>query len=132
MFSRFTHIVTRTFPASSVQLFSRVLWTVACQASLSITNSGDLLKLLSIELVMISCHLILCPPLLLQQSISPRIKIISSESKLRIRWPKYRSFSFSISTSNEYSGLISFRNDWLGLHAVQGTLKSLLQHRSSK
>ena len=107
-------------------------WTAACQASLSITNSGTLLKLTSIESVMPSNHLILCRPLLLWPSIFPSIRVFSNESILCIRWPKYWSFSFSISPSNEYSGLISFRRDWLGLLAVQGTLKSLLQHHSSK
>ena len=121
---------------SSVQLLSRVQlfvtpWTAACQASLSITNSWSLLKLMSIESVMPSNHLILCHPLLLP-SIFPRIRVFSSESVLHIRWPKYWSFSFSISPSNEYSGLISFRMDWVDLLAVQGTLKSLLQHHSSK
>ena len=106
-------------------------WTAECQASLSITNSWSLLKLMSIESVMPSNHLILCHPLLLP-SIFPRIRVFSSESVLHIRWPKYWSFSFSISPSNEYSGLISFRMDWVDLLAVQGTLKSLLQHHSSK
>ena len=106
-------------------------WTAACQASLSISNSQSLLKLTSIELVMPSNHLILCP-LLLRLSIFPSIKVFSNESVLSIRWPNYRSFSFSISPSNEYSGLISFRMDWLDLLAVQGTLKSLLQHHNSK
>ena len=99
---------------------------------LSITNSQSLLKLTSIEWVMPSNHLILCRPLLLLPSIFPSIRVFSSESVLRIRWPKYWSFSFSTSPSNEYSGLISFRRDWLDLLAVQGTLKSLLQHHSSK
>ena len=106
-------------------------WTVACQASLSITNSGSLLKLMSIESVMPSNHLILCRPLLLLPSIFPSIRVFSNESVLCIRWPKYWSFSFSISPSNEHPGLISFRIDWLDLLAVQGTLKSLLQHHSS-
>ena len=101
------------------------------EASLSITNSRNLLKLMSIELVMPSNHLILCRPLLLP-SIFPSIMVFSNESAFCIRWPKYWSFSFSISPSNEYSGLISFRMDWLGLLAVQGTLKSLLQHHTSK
>ena len=100
--------------------------------SLSITNSESLLKLMSIESVMPSNHLILCHPLLLPSSSFPNIKVFSSESLLRIRWPKFLSFSFSISPSNEYSGLISFRMDWLDLLAVQGTLQSLLQHRTSK
>ena len=107
-------------------------WTAACQASLSITNSWSLLKLMSIELVMPSNHLILCHPLLLLTSIFSSIRVFSIESALHIRWPKYWSFSFSISPSNEYSGLISFRIDWLDLLAVQGALKSLLQHYSSK
>ena len=122
---------------SSVQLLSRIRlfvtpWTAACQASLSITNSRSLLKLMSIELVMPSNHLILCHPLLLPPSFCPNIKVFSSESVLHIRWPKYWNFSFSISPSNEYSGLISFRMDWLDLLTVQGTLESLLQHYSSK
>ena len=107
-------------------------WTVAFQASLSFTISRNLLKLMSIEWMMPSNHLILCHSLLLLPSIFPSIRIFSSESALHIRWPKYWSFSFSISPSNEYSGLISFRMDWLDLLAVQGTLKSLLQHHSSK
>ena len=107
-------------------------WTAALQASLSITNSWSLLKLMSIELVMPSNHLILCCPLLLLSSIFPSIRVLSSESVLRIRWSKYWSFSFSISPSNEYSGLIFFRMDWLDLLAVQGTLKSLIQHHSSE
>ena len=122
---------------SSVQSLSRVQlfatpWTAAHQASLSITNSQNLLKLMSIELVMPSSHLILCHPLLLLPSIFPSNRVFSNESALCIRWPKSWSFSFSISPSNEYSGLISFRMDWLDLLAVQGTLKSLLQHHSSK
>ena len=115
---------------SCVQLFATP-WTAAHQASLFITNSQSVLKLIFIESVMLSNHLILYHPLLLPPSIFPSIRVFSSES-LWIRWPKYWSFSFSISPSNEYSGLISFRMDWLGLLAVQGTLKSLLQHRSSK
>ena len=107
-------------------------WTAACQASMSITNSRSLLKLMSIESVMPSNHLILCRPLLLLPSVFPNIRVFSNESVLRIRWPRYRSFSFSISSANEYSGLISFRMDWLDLLAVQRTLKSLLQHHSSK
>ena len=107
-------------------------WTAACQASPSITNSQSLLKLMSIESVMPSNHLILCCSYLLLPSIFPSITVFSNESVLHIRWPKYWSFSFSISPSNEYSGLISFRMDWLDLHAIQGTLKSLLQHHSSK
>ena len=120
---------------SSVQLLSRVWlfatpWAAACQASLSITNSQSLLKLMSIESVMPSNHLILCRPLLLP--VFPSIRVFSNKSVLPIRWPKYWSFSISISPSNVYSGLISFRMDWLDLLAVQGTLKSLLQHHSSK
>ena len=103
-----------------------------CQASLSITNSCGLLKLMSIELVMPSSHLMFCRPLLLMPSIFPNIRVISNESALHIRWPKYWSFSFSISPSNEYSGLISSRMNWLDLLAIQGTLKSLLQHHSLK
>ena len=99
-------------------------WTAACQASLSITNSQSLLKLMSIQSVIPANHLILCHPLLLLPSIFPSIRVFSSESVLHIKWPKYWSFSFSISTSNEYSGLISFRIDWFDLLAVQGTLKS--------
>ena len=106
--------------------------TAALQAFLSITNSQSLLKLMSIELVMPSNHFILYRPLLLLSSIFPSIRVFSNESVLRIRWPKYWSFSFSISPSNEYSGLISFRIDWFDLLAVQGTLNSLLQHHSSK
>ena len=116
---------------SHVRLFATP-WTAACQASLSITNSWSLLKLMSIKSVMPSNHLILCHPLLLPPSIFPSIRIFSDESVLHIRWPKYWSFSFSISPSNEYSGMISFRTDWLDLLAVQGILKSLLQHHSSK
>ena len=116
---------------SHVQLFG-TLWTAARQASLSITNSQSLLKLMSITLVMSSNHVILCHSLLLPLSIFPSIRVFSNESVLPIRWPKYWSFSFSISPSNEYSELISFRMDWLDLLAVQGTLKSLLQHHSSK
>ena len=107
-------------------------WTAVRQASLSITNSQSLLKLMSIESVMPSNHLILCHPLLLLPSIFPSIRVFSNESALRIRWPKYWSFSFSISPSKEYSGLISFRIDWFHLLTVQGTLKSLLQYHSSK
>ena len=122
---------------SSVQSFSRVQvfvtpWTSAHKDSLSITHSQSLFRLMSIELVMPSNHLILCRPLLLPPSIFPSIRVFSNESVLHIRWPKYWSFSFSIIPSNEYSGLISFRMDWLDLLAVQGTLKSLLQHYSSK
>ena len=126
-----------TRPFSSVQSLSHVRlfvtpWTTACQASLSITNSQSLTKLMSIETVMPSNHLILCCPLLSLPSIFPSISVFSNESALRIRWPNYWSFSFNISSSNELSGLISFRMDWLELLAVQGTLKSLLQHHSSK
>ena len=122
---------------SSVQSLSRVWlfvtpWTAAPQASLSITNSWSLLKLMSIESVMPSNHLIFCCPLLLLPSIFPSIRPYSNESVLRIRWPEYWSFSFNISLSNEHSGLISFRMDWLDLLAVQGTFKSLFQHHSSK
>ena len=116
---------------SHVQIFVTP-WTAARQASLSITNSRSLLKLMSIESVMPSNHLILCHPLLLLPLIFPSIRVFSNESVLPIRWPKYCSFSFNISSSNEYSGLISFRMDWLDLLAVQGTLKSLLQHHGSK
>jgi len=122
---------------SSVQSLSCVRfflipWTAALHTSLSITNSWSLLKLMSIELVMPSNHLTLCHPLLLPPSIFPSIRVFPNESVLHIRWPKYWSFSFSISPSNEYSGLISFRMDGLDLLAVQGTLKSLFQHHSSK
>ena len=116
---------------SHVQLFETP-WTAVHQASLSITNSWSLLKLMSIESVMPSSHLILCHPLLLPPSIFPTIRIFSNKSVLRIRWPEDWSFTFSISPSNEYSRLISFRTDWLYLLAVQGTLKSLLQQHSSK
>ena len=121
----------------SVQSLSRVwlfvtAWTAARQASLSITYSRSWLKLMSIESVMPSNHLILCHPLLLLPAIFPSIRVFSNESILCIRWPKYWSFSFSVSPFNEYSGLISFRMDWLALLAVQRTLKSLLQHHSSK
>ena len=120
---------------SSVQSLSRIWlfvtpWTAAHQASLSITSFQSLLKLMSIELVMPSNYLILCHPLLLQPSIFPSTRVFSNESVLLIRWPKYWSFSFNISPSNEHPGLISFRMDWLDLLAVQGTLKSLLQHHS--
>ena len=122
---------------SSVQSLSRVRlfgtpWIAARQASLSITNSQSLLKLMPNKLVMPSNHLILCHPLLLLPSIFPSIRVFSNESTLRMRWPNYWSFSFSISPSNEHPGLISFRMYWLDLLAVQGTLKSLLQHHSSK
>ena len=125
------------FVLNSVHSLSCVLifatpWTAASQASLSITNAWSLLKLMSIESVMPSNHRILCHPLLLQPSIFPSIRVFSNESVLRIRWPKYLTFSFKISPSNEYWGLISFRMDWLDLIAVQETFKSLLQHYSSK
>ena len=108
------------------------LWTPACQASLSITNLWSLLKFMSMASVMPSNHLILCRPLLLPPSIFPSIRVFSNELVLHIRWPKYWNFSFSTSPSNDYSGLISFRIDWFDLLAVQGTLKSLLQHHSSE
>ena len=122
---------------SSVQLLSRVQlvvtpWTAACQASLSITNSRSLPKLMSIKSVMPSNHLILCHPLLFLPSIFPSIRVFSNKSALHIRWPNYWSFSFNISPSNEHSGPMTFKMDWLDLLAVQGTLKSLLQHHSSK
>ena len=122
---------------SSVQSFSRVWlfatpWITARQSSLSITNSWSSLRFTSIELVMLSSHLILCRPLLLLPPIPPSIKVFFNEPTLRMRWPKYWSFNFSIIPSKEISGLISFRMDWLDLLAVQGTLKSLLQHHSSK
>ena len=116
-------------PLSHVQHFV-TSWSAAFQASLSFTISWSLLKLMSIELVMPSNHFVLCCPLLLLPSVFPRIRVFSNESALCIRWPKY--WSFSISPSNEYSGLISFRIDWFDFHAVQGTLKSILQHPSSK
>ena len=107
-------------------------WNAACQSSLSTTNSGSLLKVMSIESMRPSNYVILCSPLLLLPSIFPSIRVFSSESVLHIRWPKYWNFTFSMSPSNEYSGVISFRMDWLDLLAVQGTPKSLLQHHSSK
>ena len=116
---------------SHVRLFVTP-WTQACQASLSITNSQSLLNFMSIESVIPSNHLILCCPLLLPPSIFRSVRVFSNESALRMRWPKYWSFSFNISASNEPPGLVSFRMDWLGLLAVQGTLRSLLQHHSSK
>ena len=116
---------------SCVRLFV-IPWMAARQASLSIINSQSMLKLMSIVLVMPSNHLILCHPLLLLPSIFPSIRVFSNESVIHIRWPKYWSFTFNITPSDEYSGLIFFRIDWLGLLAVQGTLKSLLQHHSSK
>ena len=132
-----SHEVCKRSTISSVQSLNHVQlfatpWTTARQASLSITNSQSLLKPMSIESVMPSNHLILSHPLLLSPSIFPSIRVFSNESVLHIRWPKYWHFSFSISPSNEYSGLISFRMDWLDLLSVQGTLKSLLQHHSSK
>ena len=122
---------------SSVQLLSHVWffatpWTAACQASLSITNSQSLLKLKSIKSVMPSNHLILCHPFLFLPSIFPSIRVFSNESVLHIRWTKHWSISFSISSCNEYSGLVSFRIEWLDLLAVHGTLKSILQQHSSK
>ena len=131
------YLIACVVPFSSVQLLSRVRlfaipWISAHQASLSITNSQSSLKLMSIESVMPSSHLILCYPLLLLPPIPLSIRVFSNESTLLMRWPKYWSFSFSISPSNEHPGLISFRMDWLELLAVQGTLKSLLQHQSSK
>ena len=137
-FSSFLFLSLNNFNGfSSVQLLSHVQlfetpWITALQPSLSITNSQSLLKLMSIESVMPSSHLILYRPLLLLPPIPPIIRVFSNESTLRMRWPKYWSFSFSISPSNEYPGLISFRMDWLDLLAVQGTLKNLLQHHSSK
>ena len=116
----------------SVMSYSATPWTAARQASLSVTNSRSLLKLMSIESMMSSNHFILCPPLLLLPSILPSVRIFSKESVICIRWPKYWSFNFGISPSKEYSRLISFRIDWFDLLAVQGTVKSLLQHRSSK
>ena len=128
---------SRTWDISSVQSFSCVSlfatpWTTARQASLSITNSWSLPKLMCIESMMPSSLLILCRPLLLPLSIFPSLRVFSNESALSTRWPKYWSFSFNISPSNEHPGLISFRMDWLDFLAVQGTLKSLLQHHSSK
>ena len=123
------YITQSVQPLSPIWLFA-IPWTAACQASLSI--SWSLLKLMSIELVMPSNHLMLCHPLLLPSKIFPSIRVFSNESVFHIRGPKYWSFSFSISPSNEYSGLISFRIDWLDLVAVQGTLKSLIQRHSSK
>ena len=128
-YKKFKKRISSVQSLSHVQLFATPR-TAACQASLSITNSQSLLKLMSTELVMPSSHLILCHLLLLSPSIFPNIRIFSNESVLDIRWPKY--WHFSISPSNEYSGLISFRMGWLDLLAVQGTLKSLLQHHSSK
>ena len=141
--SNYLQICPTRFPGAqsdSVQLHPVTVLSDSLQAHglqharppLSITNSWNLLKLISIESVMLSNHLILCPPLPLLPSIFPSIRVFSNESVLRIRWPKYWIFSFSISPSNEYSGLISFRIDWFHLLAIQGTLKSLLQHYSSK
>ena len=130
--SEFSHSLARSVQSlSRVRLFATP-WIAACQASLSITNSRSLLRLMCLESVMPSSHLILCRPLLLLPGIPPSIRVFSNESTLRMRWPKYWSFSFSISPSKEHPGLISFRMDWLDLLAVQGTLKSLLQHHSSK
>ena len=126
-----THSCSVQF-SHSVVSDSATPWTAACQASLSITNSQSLPEPISIESVMPSNRLILCHPLLFLPSIFPSIRVFSNESALRIRWPKYWTFSFNISTSNEHPGLISFRMDWLDLLAVQGTLKSLLQRHSSK
>ena len=131
------HFVGSDYRDRSVQFLSRVRlfatpWITACQASLSITNSQSLLKLMPIESVMPSSHLILYRPLLLLSPIPSSIRVFSNESTLCMRWPKYWSFSFSISPSTEHPGLISFRMDWLDLLAVQGTLKSPLQHHSSK
>ena len=131
------HSTSLIIQLSSVQLLSHVLlfatpWIAACQASLSITISRSSLRLMSIESVMPSSHLILGHPLLLLPPIPPSIRVFSNESILHMRWPEYWSFSFSIIPSKEIPGLISFRMDWLDLLAVQGTLKSLLQHRSSK
>ena len=133
----FSHQWFMTVQFSSVQSLSRVQpfatpWIAACQASLSIINSRSSPKLTSIESVMPSSHLFLCRPLLLLPPIPPSIRVFSNESTLHMRWPKYWSFSFSISPSKKRPGLISFRMDWLDLLAVQGTLKSLLQHHSSK
>ena len=131
LFFIFSHSVSSVQLLSSVRLFA-TLWITARQASLSITNSWSLLKLISIKSVMATSHLILCCPLLLLPPTPPSIRVFSNESTLHMRWPKYWSFGFSISPSNEHPGLISFRMDWLDLLAVQGTLKSLLQHHSSK
>ena len=138
LFNMLSRFIIAFLPRSSVQFSCSVVsdsatpWTAAHQASLSITNSRSLLKLISITSVMPSSHLILGRPLLLLPPIPPSIKVFCNESTLHMRWPKYWSFSFCISSSNEYSGLISFRMDWFDLLAVQGTLKSLLQHHSSK
>ena len=132
-----TALIINSVQFSSVQSLSRVWlfetpWTTARQASLSVTNSWSLLKLVYIESVMPTSNLILCWPLLLPPLVFPSIRVFSNESALCIKWPKYWSFSFNISPSNEHPGLISFRMDWLDLLAVQGTLKSILQHHSSK
>ena len=129
--STYMHSVSSVQSISHVQFFATP-WTATCQASLSSTNSRSLLKLMFIKSVMPSNNIILCHPLLLLPSIFPSNSVFSNESVLRIRWPKYWRFSFSISASNEYAGLISFRMDWLDLLAVQGTLKSLFQYHSSK
>ena len=135
--NQMSHVLSLCLPGVSVQSLSRVWlfatpWIAAHQASLSIINSQSSLKLMSIKSAMPSSHLILCRPLLLLPPIPPSIRVFSNESTLRMRCPKYWSFSFSISPSNEHSGVMSFRMDWLDLLAVQGTLKSLLQHHSSK
>jgi len=132
--SKFSHGYIKIKFSSFTQLGSTIVmpWIAACQAFLSITNSQSLLKLMSIEPVMPSNNLILCHPFFVLPSIFPRIRVFSNESALHIRWPKYWSFSFNISPSNEHSGLISLRVDWLDLLAVKGTLKSLLQHYHSK
>ena len=137
IYIKLLYIYIILYQFSSVQSLSHVRlfatpWNTVHQASLSITNSRSLPKLMSIELVMPSNHLIFCRPLLCLPSIFPNIRVFSNEPALRIRWPKCWSFSFNISPSNEHSRLISFRMDWLDLLAVQGTLKSLLQHHSSK
>ena len=132
IFPQFLIVYWLLFFSSSVVQLVATPWTAAHQASLSITNSRRLLKLMPIESVMPSSHLILCRPLLLPPSIFPSIRVFSSKSVLHIRWPKYWSFSFNISPSDEYSGLISLRMEWLDLLAVQGTLKNLLQYHSSK
>ena len=137
LFNVLSRLVITFLPRSSVQSLSHVrffatLWTAACQASLSFTIFRSLLKLISRESVMPSNHLILCLSLLLLPSIFPSISVLTNELVLHIRWPKYWSFSFSISPSNKYSGLISFRIDWFDLLAAQGTLKSLLQHHNLK
>ena len=128
----FIYIISSVQFSRSIVSNSATPWTAAHQASLSITNSQCSLELMSIESVMTSNHLILCCPLLFSPSIFPSIRVFSSESVLHIRWPRHWSFSFSISPSNEYSGLISFKIDWFDLLAVQGTFKSLLQYHSSK